>query len=124
MIFEALVSTTSHPTAEIIFETIRPGNPSISLATIYKTLDSFVNVHLAEKVLSDHGSFRYDANTDFHNHIYCTNTNEIVDYKDDELTTLIENFFAKKIITNLNIKDIRLQINGEKIDPEMDIFIN
>lgn len=124
VIYEALALSKSHPTAEIIFEKIRPSNPSISLATVYKTLDSFVGVHLAEKVLSDNGTFRYDANTGFHNHIYCTNTKEIVDYEDKDLTILIEAFFKKKNIVNLKIKDIRLQINGEKIDPEKDIFIN
>jgi Fur family peroxide stress response transcriptional regulator len=123
VIYEALALAKDHPTAEVIYEKIRPLNPSISLGTVYKTLDTFVTVHLADKVLSDHGSYRYDANTGFHNHIYCTNTREILDYEDEALNVLVEEFFKNKNIVNLKIKDIRLQINGEKINPEEDIYI-
>lgn len=123
VIYSALLSTVDHPTAEKIYETIRPQNPSVSLATVYKTLDALVNIGLANKVMSDQGSIRYDANIDTHNHIYCTNTKEIMDYEDNELEQLLADFFMKKNITNLKIKDIRLQINGEKIDFNKEVSI-
>ena len=124
VIYNSLLSTTGHPTAEKIFEAIRPLNPSISLATIYKTLDALVNVNLVTKVMSDQGTIRYDANIDSHNHIYCTNTNEIIDFEDPELESLLAEFFIKKNVTNLKIKDIKLQINGEKIDLSKEVSIH
>jgi Fur family transcriptional regulator, peroxide stress response regulator len=66
---------------------------------------------------------RYDANMGYHNHIYCTNTKEILDYEDEELNILIEEFFKRKNIQNLKIKDIRLQINGEKLDLKKEVTI-
>jgi Fur family transcriptional regulator, peroxide stress response regulator len=115
VIYEALLKL-NHPSAESIFEQIKVNSPSISLGTIYKTLDTMVSSGLAVKVSSEDGNMRYDANMGSHNHIYCVNTNEIMDYEDEELNLLIEEFFRKKNIENLKIKDIRLQINGEKID--------
>jgi Fur family transcriptional regulator, peroxide stress response regulator len=122
VIYEALIKL-NHPSAEAIFELIRVNSPSISLATIYKTLDTMVGCGLAVKVSSEEGNTRYDANMGSHNHIYCMNTKEIMDFEDEELNQLIEAFFRKKNIENLKIKDIRLQINGEKIDLAKEVSI-
>ena len=122
VIYEALL-ILNHPSAENIFERIKINSPSISLGTIYKTLDTMVASGLAVKVSSEDGNMRYDANMGSHNHIYCINTKEILDYEDEELNQVIENFFKTKNIENLKIKDIRLQIHGEKIDPSREVSI-
>lgn len=123
VIYHALIEEYNHPSAENIFEKVQSDNPSISLGTVYKTLDTFVLAGLVTKVLTDEGNMRYDANLDYHNHIYCTNTKEIIDYYNEELNQLLENFFREKQVKNIQIKDIRLQINAEKIDPDQDVEI-
>ena len=123
VIYAALMQMCDHPTAEKIFENIAAANPSISMGTLYKTLDHLVAVNLIAKVKSDEGSYRYDANVDNHNHIYCTNTNEILDYEDHELDVILEEYFKNKKIKNLKITDIRLQINGERLDLKKAISI-
>lgn len=123
VIYAAVMQMQNHPTADKVFEFITSENPSISLGTLYKTLETLVTVELLEKVKSDEGSFRYDANVGRHNHIYCANTNEIMDYEDEELDQLIQNYFKKKKIKNLKITDIRLQINAERIDINKQISI-
>lgn len=123
VIYDALLKTEIHPTAEQIYDQVKLGNPSLSLGTIYKALDNFVHAGLACKVFNDEGYMRYDAKLDFHNHIYCSNTKEIIDYQDPELDKLIREFFSKKKITNLKINQIRLQINGEKENPNKEILI-
>lgn len=123
VIYDALTGLMNHPSAENIYESVKPANPSISLGTIYKALDSFVAVGLATKVSTDEGHMRYDPNVSNHNHIYCTNTKEIIDYNSKELNDIVTGFFKKKNIKNLVIKDIRLQINGEKTVPGKDISI-
>lgn len=124
VVYQALLSTMNlHPTAEKIYEVVRPQNPSISLGTVYKTLDTLVSNGLASKVASDAGFMRYDANMDQHSHIYCSNTQEIIDYHDDELDQLIQQYFERKNIRNLTIKNIHVQINGLKEDPAQEIEI-
>ncbi|WMJ74784.1 transcriptional repressor [Cytophagaceae bacterium ABcell3] len=123
VIYEALWQLNNHPSAEQIYEYVKPNNPSISLGTVYKTLDTFVNTGLCDKVLSPEGQQRYDANMDYHNHIYCTNTKEIIDFEDAQLDEIIQAYFKKKNINNFNIKDIRIQISGSKNDPGKEIKI-
>ncbi|MBO9699192.1 MAG: transcriptional repressor [Sporocytophaga sp.] len=116
VIYHLLFNSFEHPTAELLFDKLKINNPSISLGTVYKTLDTFVQTGLAEKVLSETGSDRYDANLSSHHHIYYTDTKEIVDFYDSELQDLIIAFLNKKSIPNLKIKDFKIQIHGEKID--------
>jgi len=124
VVYQALMQTMNqHPTAERIFEVVRPHNPTISLGTVYKTLDTFVSNGLAGKVASDAGFMRYDVNMEQHSHIYCTNTQEIIDYHDEGLDELIQQYFRKKNIKNLKISNIHVQINGLKEEPDQDIEI-
>ena len=75
---------------------VKAGNPSLSLATVYSTLETFTGKGLVNKVPVKDGVMRYDAHTDAHHHIYCTNTKEIIDFEDDELNELIKEFLKKK----------------------------
>lgn len=123
VIYQATYKMNHHPTAEDIFKAIHKQNPSISMGTVYKTLETFVEENLLEKVFTREGHMRYETKTDNHGHIYCANTDEILDYYDSELDELIVQFFKKKRISNLHIKNITLQINANRIDPEKDISI-
>lgn len=123
VIYEVTAKMDHHPTADHIYEAIKKDYPSISLGTVYKTLETFVEKGLLKKVFTKESQMRYDPKTESHGHIYCANTNEIVDYYDTELTDLITQFFKKKRVNNLHIKNITLQINANKIDPEKDISI-
>ncbi len=123
VVLHALTHMHNHPTAEQVYEAVKPENPSISLATVYKTLEAFVANNLLHKVSSPEGNMRYDPKLEHHGHIHCMNTKEIIDYHDEELNMLIMDFFKKKKVNNLTIKNINLQINGEKINPDKSVSI-
>ena len=124
VIYKCLMDTDAHPTADEIYNSIKEGYPTISLATVYKTLESLATAGLANKVMSNDGYMRYDGNTELHNHIYITNTHEIVDYEDSELSELLQSYFDKKNISNLKISNVKVQINAEKINPKNKISIS
>jgi len=123
VVYQALILSKNHPTAEQIYDFIKSKNPSITLATVYKTLETFTENHLINKVSSPQGAMRYDARIDNHNHIYISNTNEILDYDDEELKVILLNYLKKKKFSNLNITDFKLQIKGQKINPNRGISI-
>lgn len=124
VIYEALLKLNNHPTVDAVYAFVRPTNPSISLGTVYKTLNMLVSGNLARRVLTDDGCMRYDALTQPHSHIYCTNTGEIIDFTDATLHQVIEEFLQRCHIRNLKIKDVSVQINGEKINPDESIAFN
>jgi len=55
---------------------------------------------------------RYDAILDKHQHLYCEDTDRIEDFFDDKLNDMLEEYFKKKRIHKLKVKDIKLQIIG------------
>ncbi|MEO9871891.1 Fur family transcriptional regulator [Ekhidna sp.] len=124
VILREVMTSEDHPSAENIYEEIRNDNPSISLGSIYRVLDVLVDSGLLQRVSVKSGSKRYDANLNPHGHIYCLKTNKIQDFYDEELYSLINDFFKKKRIRNFKINEIKLQVNGERIDPEVDVTIN
>lgn len=123
VVYHTVRCTDKHPTAEQIYDTLKEKNPSISLATVYKTLETFVENRLINKVSTPQGTMRYDARTENHNHIYVSNTNEILDYEDKELENILMDYLNKKKFSNLNITDFKLQIKGEIINPKKGITI-
>ncbi|MEQ6167458.1 Fur family transcriptional regulator [Ekhidna sp. MALMAid0563] len=122
-VLRELMVSDDHPTAEAIHETIKVDNPSISLGSVYRVLDVLVDSGLIQRVSVRSGSKRYDANMTPHGHIYCLKTNKIQDFYDEELYGLINDFFRKKRIKNFRINEIKLQVNGERIDPEAEVKI-
>ena len=78
-VYRYLTSTDSHPTADEVFLAVRNDVPVISLATVYKSLETLVGCGLATKLSYGDGSARYDGRTDPHHHARCVICNRIID---------------------------------------------
>ena len=124
VIFDALFQSNKHPSSEDIFHEVRKANPCISLGTVYNTLEVFAEVGLARKVPNPSGLMRYDAEVSSHNHIHLTDTNEIIDFHDDDLQDILKEYLREKQITNLKINNFSLHVEGEKVNPDKKINIH
>ena len=111
-VLEVLYTLTNHPSADYIIDFLRLNFPHITLSTVYKILDVFVEKGIITRVKTEDGILRYDYLNEKHHHLYCTETERIENYYDEELDKLLENYMKKKTIPNFKIKDIRLQITG------------
>ena len=60
-VYNMLLGTTAHPNAEMIYKTLELTNPTMSLATVYKTLDFFKQLGLVQELNVGESSSRYDA---------------------------------------------------------------
>lgn len=116
LILESLLVLPGHPTAEQVHQCVVGRLPSISLGTVYKALDSFVAAGLTRRVASAEGSRRrYDADCTEHHHLVCTDTQEIIDYCDPQLDTLIRDFFASKGLPNFQPHSFSLHVTGSRL---------
>lgn len=68
-----------HPTAEELYIELKPGNPNLSLATVYRNLNQLADLGEIKKIEGLSGQVHYDHNTHEHFHIICVNCNKIVD---------------------------------------------
>lgn len=79
-IFRAVAQSNEHPDAEIIFKHVRKKMPTISHDTVYRTLASLEEMGLVDRVETQLGRARYDANPDRHHHFVCTRCGSIADF--------------------------------------------
>ena len=78
-VYRFLSGVTSHPNADEVFQQVRSQVPGISLATVYKSLETLVNCGLAAKLTYSDGSARYDAKMDPHHHARCVSCGAVFD---------------------------------------------
>ena len=78
-ILNALHGDRSHPTAEAIHARLRDDNPSLSLSTVYSTLEAFVSAGLCRRVRSDSVRLRVDGIMSHHDHAVCSVCDAIFD---------------------------------------------
>lgn len=97
----------------MVIEHIKDLHPNIAVGTVYKILETFVQKGIITKVKTDRDIMHYDAVMENHHHLYCSESDKIEDYFDDELDGLIKDYFEEKDIPNFKIEDIKLQIKGK-----------
>lgn len=88
-VYRFLASTREHPTADEVFTTVRTQITDISLATVYKALETLVGCGLASKLSYGDGSARYDARTDDHCHSRCLRCGTVRDVPGEACVTSV-----------------------------------
>lgn len=81
MIYEYLMTKRNHPTVEQIFLHLRQDFPTISKATIYNTLNLFVEAGLVRNIKIEDKEIRYDSNIENHGHFKCEACGIVYDFK-------------------------------------------
>jgi Fe2+ or Zn2+ uptake regulation protein len=71
VLLAALEQDRNHPTAEQLYETLRPQYPSLSLSTVYQTLDTFIRTGLCRRVSAAGSRLRVDGTPQDHDHAVC-----------------------------------------------------
>ncbi len=117
-VLEAVISLNNHPTAEQIIASIKKKHPNIATGTIYKILEVLSEKQIIKKVKTERDLMRYDAVEQEHHHLYCTESDRIEDYFDNDLNQLLTSYFEKKKIPGFKIEDIKLQIIGRFLKKE------
>ncbi len=91
-VFRHVSRSRVHPTAEDVFLGVRTEVPGISLATVYKSLETLVSCGLAKKLNPADGSARFCGRTEPHHHARCLACGNVSDvpgeFGDLELATL------------------------------------
>ncbi|MBN1917259.1 MAG: transcriptional repressor [Verrucomicrobia bacterium] len=79
VILEELRACMAHPTAREIFDRVRMRLPRISLATVYRNLDSLSRQGIIRQMESGGVERRYDGDTLDHYHLRCVRCGRIED---------------------------------------------
>ncbi len=75
-----------HVTAESLHAEVKASRMSVSLATIYNTLNQFRDAGLLHEVVVAPGRSYFDTNTGEHHHFFVENDGELHDFPSDTVT--------------------------------------
>ncbi|MBP7722565.1 MAG: transcriptional repressor [Alphaproteobacteria bacterium] len=112
VILRVLGSSEDHPSVETVYERAKEIDPSISIATVYRTLSLLDEMNLVIRHEFQEGHSRYELNWDHHHHLIDLETGHVIEFQNDDLEKL-----KKKIARDLgyDLIDHRLELYGKKI---------
>lgn len=108
-VYRFLAGTQSHPTADDVFLAVRTDIPDISLATVYKSLETLVGCGLASKLTYGDGSARYDGRTDPHHHARCLRCGAVRDVPGSLAPDAVE---PLQPVAGFEVQGYRLELVG------------
>lgn len=87
-LLEAFLGRTDHPTVDTLHEDVGRALAGINRATVYRTLETLVELGLASRVAQSGAACRYDPCVERHHHLVCERCGTIEDLFDAELDAL------------------------------------
>lgn len=84
-ILECICGTKTHPSAEWVYQQLKPQIPDLSLGTVYRNIAMFKADGTIQSIGTVQGLERYDGNTDPHTHFICTHCGRVIDLDRVEL---------------------------------------
>lgn len=78
-IYEILLHSHDHPTAEDIYKRLKKDFPKVSFATVYDNLRKFKKMKLIQEMGTEEGPSRFEANMHDHHHVIDSTTGEVLD---------------------------------------------
>jgi Fur family peroxide stress response transcriptional regulator len=91
LIYQTLLQSKQHPTAQGIYDAVKTQLPSLSQATVYNTLDALVKAGLIQELgEAGDGAVHYDADLTPHVNLICTRCHRVDDFYDVPLNTVAE----------------------------------
>jgi Fur family transcriptional regulator, peroxide stress response regulator len=108
-IFRAVMNTTSHPTAEWVYQMVRQEIPNISLGTVYRNLKLLAQNGQIQALEGPGGLSRFDSKIVNHCHFRCQQCRRLFD-----LDKTVDKTLEKEIVrqTGFKINSRYLEFSG------------
>ncbi len=87
-VYRALAADPGHPTAETVYAGLRRGMRGLSLATVYRILESLEHEGFVRRVSTTAGVGRFDARLSSHQHLVCRKCGRMADTELEALEQL------------------------------------
>jgi Fur family peroxide stress response transcriptional regulator len=79
-VYRYLVGVSTHPTAQQVYEALSPEHPSLSLATVYNTLEMLVGLGVVNALgTAGDDAVHYDGDVSPHVNLACIDCHRVID---------------------------------------------
>lgn len=109
-ILSELRKLTSHPTAEELYLRLKDSMPHLSLATVYRNLEQFVQVGMVMKLDCGGALKRFDGNVEPHPHMRCHECGKVADVQNEKVEKLQNSLL--ELLPQLNCSGLSVEFCG------------
>ena len=111
VIMRVLAQSDDHPSVETVHQRVKSIDPSISIATVYRTLHLLDEMNMVRRHDFNESYSRFEVNLDHHHHLIDLETGEVVEFKNQKLEDLKEQIAHE---LGYELVDHRLELYGRK----------
>ncbi|MDO4587705.1 MAG: transcriptional repressor [Planctomycetia bacterium] len=108
IVFEILIQSRKHPTADQVYEAAIERLPDISRASVYRILDTFVRFGIIRKIEHPGVAVRYDGKF-CHHHMICSKCGAIEDCPENYHNSIQ---YPKEISSGFKIENYSITFHG------------
>ncbi|MCB9946321.1 MAG: transcriptional repressor [Rhodospirillaceae bacterium] len=111
IILRVLTESDDHPSVDTVYQRARDIDPTISIATVYRTLHLLDEKNLVQRHDFNESYARFEVNTEHHHHMIDLESGEVLEFTNDDLERM-----KIRIADELGFElvDHRLELYGRK----------
>ncbi|MFH0847888.1 MAG: Fur family transcriptional regulator [archaeon] len=83
------ISSRDHPTAQRIYKDVKAQYPTVSLATVYKTIGVLKELHMVQELTVIGGDTKFDPNMKAHVNLICLRCGNVRDLENQAVQDMI-----------------------------------
>jgi Fur family peroxide stress response transcriptional regulator len=109
VVLEAVLESDEHPTADQIIDVAKQKVPGISRTTVYRVLDTLVDMGAVRRLHHPGPVARFDGKIRRHHHLICRKCNKVIDLESARLNRLA---LPDVRVEGFEIEDFAVQFTG------------
>jgi Fur family ferric uptake transcriptional regulator len=111
VVLQAVAQSKDHPDAEQVSLRAKELDPTIGIATIYRTLSLLADLDIIQQHDFGEGRARYEVQNDHHHHLIDADTGDVIEFRDEDLEA-IKHAIADRF--GYDLLDHKLYLIGKK----------
>lgn len=109
VIFQAVLQRSDHPTADQIYTDIKSQMPNVSRTTVYRALETLVQLEMICRANHAGSAARFDPNIGHHHHLICHECQALRDIDASEIEGVT---LPKALVNTFRITDYSIYLSG------------
>ena len=111
LIIQTLIGSDDHPDADQVYRRAVERDQSISLPTVYRTLNLLVDASIIKKINMNDGKARFESIREDHDHLIDADNGHIHEFYNQEIKKALDSIAEKM---GYEVIDHRIEIVGRK----------
>lgn len=111
VILKALADAEDHPSVEMLYERSKAIDNTISMATVYRTINLLDEFDIVKRLEFKESFARYEPNWGHHHHLIDVETGDVLEFQDNEIEEMKEKIAAR---LGYDLVECVLELYGKK----------